>query len=254
MHNSVRGAAVFTAVGLLAASVPGLDGSIARGALMDATHMVIDFEDDASGAPILAGQMFDDEYADWGLIISAQNLSRANVDHAIAFDTNHITGGETDLVTPGYGPNNNTSLGMVIIVPPNLTDSTGDGYVDDPEDEGRRPAGVIDFFFDMPLFAGNITILDIQSLEDTTIEFFYSNGEGPGPVHTIVVPFLADNGVQTLEWDDFLFDHVRINVGGSGAFDALTVFFDQPLPEPTTAALLGVGLALLCHTPRRRTG
>ena len=259
MHNLVRGATVFTVVGLFAASVSGLGGGNAWGSMMDGSMIFIDFEDDDEGDPILAGQMIDDEFAGWGVHITAQNANRPNIKKVIAFDTANITGGETDLVTPGYGPDNDTPLGMVLIVPANLTDGNGDGYVDEPEDHGHKPAGLISFEFDHVLQGGSIVTLDIQILETTTIEFFYRSGaelqealvESLEPVFTLVVPAMADNGVQTLEWYGFLYDYMRINVGGSGAFDELTVYFADPAPEPTSIALLTLGLGMVLS--RRRS-
>ena len=65
MHNSFRGAAVFTAVTLFAASVSTLGGENAWGSMMDGSKIFIDFEDDAAGNPILAGQKIDSEFAEF---------------------------------------------------------------------------------------------------------------------------------------------------------------------------------------------
>ena len=67
--------------------------------------MTLDLETDAMGNSIVAGQIIDDEYSDWGVQIEAVNFNRPFY-LAIAFDTLAPTGGGWDLHTDDgrYGP------------------------------------------------------------------------------------------------------------------------------------------------------
>ena len=123
--------------------------AVALGVTGSAEALTMDFDTDALGNPILAGQHIDDEYAEWGVQIKARNYRRWH-DAAISFDTLNYTGGDRDLRTDSrrYGLNNNTELGMVMILAEDIVDRNRDGYVDDPDDEGRRPAGYFDITFE----------------------------------------------------------------------------------------------------------
>ena len=62
--------------------------------------ILIDFDTDAAGSPIVAGQIIDDEYATLGVLIETMNLS-VGPDLGVAFNSTIPTGGDTDLTTPG---------------------------------------------------------------------------------------------------------------------------------------------------------
>jgi len=213
--------------------------SLSLGLTGSASALSIDFDLDAQGNPILAGQHIDDEYADWGVQISAVNLRR-NHDAAIAFDTLNYTGGDRDLRTDSgrYGLNNNMERGNVMILAEDIVDANNDGYVDDPDDEGRRPAGYFDFMFDTIVHGGAVIMLDIDDrAEPGSIDFFR---DGSMLDYSIDFAGLGDNSIEIIQFCGFDYDHMRINLGGSGA---VAEVHTTPVPEPVTAVLVPAAIA-----------
>jgi hypothetical protein len=186
------------------------------------------------------GTWMREQYAAQGLHISASNPS--GPDKAIIFDSSNPTGGDFDLATPGYHPSNTTSLGGILIIAENDTDNNGDGFVDDPDDEGDQPAGWIRFRFDNAMSAGSLTLIDIEE-GGGKIEFYRSGVNGP--VNTLNILAKGDNSVQTMTWSNLSYDSMKVHLKGSGAMDNLSA-----VPEPGTIAALGLGAALLLR--RRR--
>ncbi|GAB4194859.1 MAG: hypothetical protein Kow00105_09090 [Phycisphaeraceae bacterium] len=214
-----------------------------------ANALTIDFDHDAQGDPILAGQFIEEEFADWGVHIRAHNYSRRH-NAAIAFDSLNPTGGDYDLRTDDrrYGVNNDRERGMVLILAEDIRDRNRDGYVDDPDDEGRRPAGYFDFVFDQVMNSGSVVMLDIDNkCEPGSVSFYLGDSVLDQSFDFIA---LGDNSIQTLDWSGFEYDKMRINLGGSGAVAEVSA---NPVPEPVTAVLTAGALtALGMRTTGRR--
>ena len=179
--------------------------------------IILDFDTDALGNPILFGQFIDDEYAAWGVNIHGHNYSDDTTD-VITFDSNNPSGGtlgdkdDVDLGTPNMmfgGPgdsetgdgseaSNNIRLNNLLIIPDNIFDNNSDGYVDDPNDEPS--GGSIRFVFDMPVTFESVRYVDLD----------YSTGEVAGyadiaaanQVFSISVPKSTGNSVQTINTDN----------------------------------------------------
>lgn len=226
---------------LAAATALGLAGS--------AEALTMDFDTDAMGNPILAGQHIDEEYAEWGVHISARNYNRRH-DAAISFDTLNYTGGDRDLRTDShrYGVNNDRELGMVMILAEDVKDRNHDGYVDDPDDEGGRRAGYFDFMFDYIIDSGSLVMLDVDNrCEPGSVQFYLDDTLLS---QSFDFKALGDNSVQGVDWSGFEYNKMRINLGGSGAVAEVNA---NPVPEPVTTVLVtGALVALGMRTSKRR--
>lgn len=219
----------------------GTIGAATAGLLLagPAHALTMDFDHDARGNVIKRGQFIDEEYADWGVHIRANNNARP-FDAAIAFDSLNYTGGDNDLRTDSqrYGLNNDRERGMVLILAENIKDKNHDGYVDSPDDEGARPAGYFDFLFDTNVNAGGLVMLDVDNQQEPgSVQFFLD-----GSLLSQSFNFLAlgDNSIQTLDWSGFEYDKMRINLGGSGAVAEVAA---NPIPEPVTVVLVAGAVA-----------
>jgi hypothetical protein len=214
-----------------------------------AQALTLDFDTDAQGNPILAGQHIDEEYADWGVHINARNYRRCH-DAAIAFDTLNYTGGDYDLRTDSYryGYGNNRELGNVLILAEDVVDRNRDGYVDDPDDEGRRRAGYFDFMFDNVTNSGSLVMLDIDNWCEAGSVQFYLDGNLLSESYRFQP--LGDNSVQKIDWSGFEYNKMRVNMGGSGAVAEVSA---NPVPEPVTVVLVaGAVTAVGMRASRRR--
>lgn len=198
-----------------------------------------------------------------GVSITAENFNR-DFDLAVAFDTALRNTRDSDLESPWTVGNlaPDTHLGMALIIQENNV-GTGDGVADRPDDEGRRPAGTLMFQYKTVRDGFGFDVIDLESetaemssldfyLDDVlvrSVDFaeFLSGGEFGD--NSIVYGNNSANRIDVMSADALGidgFDAVRINVGGSMAFDNITA-----TPTPGTMAMLGLGGACLA---RRRRG
>ncbi len=215
--------------------------------LAHAALFTLDFEQDADGAPIVAGQTIDDEYTALGVTIAASNNAGGRPDRAIAFDTASPTGGDPDLATPGDGIGNDHPLGIVLILPENGVDADNDGLIDNPDDDAR--GGTFYVRFDAEQTAnGTVTLIDIE--EGGRIERYL----GGVLQDMTTVDGLGDNSVQTVDLGGTTFDEMRIVLSGSGAFGELQLSGQTVIPEPATVAIAGLGVLMFVSrsSARRR--
>src|SRR5437764_535405 len=105
---------------------------------------------DFNGLP--AGTTVNNQYQDKGVTITVQRTS-AGPAVATLYNTNRRGEPDPDLQTPfvagnlaGTGPGGN-----ILIIPENNTDSNHDGLIDQPNDEGSRPAGQFTFASTKPV-------------------------------------------------------------------------------------------------------
>ncbi|MFG0251078.1 MAG: hypothetical protein ACF8OB_19515 [Phycisphaeraceae bacterium JB051] len=207
--------------------------------------LVLDFDTDSYGNAIQAGQFIDNEYANWGINISAYN--KYGPDYAITFDTANPTGNDSDLATPGY--NNSADLDNVLILPSYITDSNSDGLVDDPNDQAGTNPGSITFTFDEDQYGTvDVNFLDIEE-RGTGFDLYLDNVW----LGSLSIGILGDNGYGELSSDffgDLTFDQIVVNFSGSGAIGSVT-FDTVTVPEPASMSLLAVGALMIGMRPKR---
>lgn len=213
-------------------------GALAATASLRA-DVILDWEVDAFGTALSAGQIIDDEFAADGVVITSQNAMDGHPDYAVIFDTDNPTGGDDDLGTPGYHPSNTTEYHNVLIVQEQGADR-GDGFINaDPDDEAM--GGWMNFGLDFVATGLTLDLLDIEEAGGE-IDFFLDGLF----VDSVDIPAIADNSVQLLGFQG-LFDSFQVNLAGSGAIAEIVL---QQVPTPGVIGLLTV--AGLARSRRRR--
>ena len=187
----------------------------------------VDFDWSTFGVPtgLRLGEVMTDQFATLGMQIEAVNATFGKPDKAILFDTKFPTGGDGDLVTPGYGPGNDVPRRMVMIIAEDDVDADFDGYVDDPDDATKGGMLALDFSFDR--WIRSVTLLDIESSELTWIDLFDADGL---LIATQPVPALGDNSVQDVFIDMPGVRRFELHLGGSGALAGLEFCPEPVLP------------------------
>jgi hypothetical protein len=176
----------------------------------------LDFDERTLGAPldIETGETITDQFLDIGLTIEGVNNVPSHPDKAITFDTANPTGGDSDLVTPGYGFGNDTALGKVLIIAENDVDGDGDGLVDNPDDE--EGGGSLQFRFEDAVEFIGATILDVDGSQ---LDEFNLYDEFDNLILSVPIPAMGDNSVQRLFLDPPIpgVHRAALILGGSGA-------------------------------------
>ncbi len=198
------------------------------------------------------------------MTVSAINPNRSH-DLAAAFDTTLMGTADPDLEGPPWSGGNlavsdtKVHLGMALIIAENAVTS-GNGILTDPDDEGSRPAGDLIFDFSSTISQFGFDVIDIEGVieESSSIEFFrggssvasvnfaeFTTGASMFFDATVVFGNNHANRVSPITEGDLIaagfgsasggFDRVVIHVGGSAAFDNVTI------PAPSGVALLGLG-------------
>ena len=169
--------------------------------LFTVTNTVIDFETDGFGNALSAGTIIDTEYQNLGLTIAASQFG------AMIFDSANPTGGDHDLETPGYGLNNTTALGNILII-------SEDGDSSDPDDNAH--GGKIAFSFDN---AVNVNSIDFLDIEEAGGRVFTTDVDGN--VTTTYISNPGDNSFDRLIINDDNVVEIVVHLVGSGAITAL---------------------------------
>jgi hypothetical protein len=158
--------------------------------------ITLDFELDALGNPLAAGQVIDDEFAALGLAISTDDPNGLMI-----FDTANPTGGDTDLAT--------TDRGNVLII-------SEDGDPTDPDDQAA--GGTITFAWDDPVLVDSIGLLDI---DEAGGEIRTYDPSGTLLATYSLVP-QGDGSFQRIEIDDANVARLEVELAGSGAITDLS--------------------------------
>lgn len=191
-------------------------------------------------------------------------------DLAIIFDTTQRNTADEDLEGPnGFGGGSwaggnlapDTHLGNILIISENYEDADNDGRIDDPDDEGDKPAGTIHIIFNQVFTDMGFDLVDIEdNFAETmgSVEFLY-DGVSVGEVEFAELASLqddihfGDNHANRVDTMDGLqvdaFKEVIIKFGGSGGITNLVL---TPIPEPSTALLLSMGLVGLAISRERQ--
>jgi len=206
------------------------------------------------------GEIVTSQFSGLGLNISAVNPNRSH-DLAIIFDSTMTGTADPDLEGPPWaGGNLPSSLVMnnLLIIAQDDTDVVAPfGFIDNPNDEGNRPAGDLIFDFDLPQSEFGFDVVDVEGVleENGMVSFFLSGGlVGSVPFSDFTsrdasVSF-GDNTINrivpfTAAEVGGVFDRVVIMMGGSGGVDNVNF-----IPTPGAAGLMAIGG--LAMTRRRR--
>ena len=212
----------------------------ALGGVLPAHSLLLDFDTDANGDPIVHGQVIDDEYNPWGVDIAVQHQSDPSLDFGLALATDISV--EEDMRTGTENgathPTNTGFLGNVLITPRNSVDDNNDGVIDTPDTAYERPNGVFTFTFSATTYnGGSLTIIDAEE-DGGTVEAWLNNAF----VGSVSIPAIGDNAVAQLGLPQVAFNKLVIRLAGSGGVDNVIV---NAVPEPASTAalaLLGAGL------------
>ncbi len=202
-----------------------------------------------------------------GVTISAVNPNRSH-DLAIAFGSLETGTSDPDLEGPTWAKGNlapDTVLDKLLIIAEKSAQSTP-GIVNDPDDEGHRPAGELILEFSSAMTAFGLDLVDVESVsaENGALTFFLGGAE----VGEVTFDMFTDSlsayydpsvgygnnsanriaPITALDLSATGFDKVVVSMGGSGAIDNLNF-----VPEPGSALLLAAGLGAGLLRRRRHT-
>ncbi|MFI4896397.1 MAG: hypothetical protein ACIARR_01070 [Phycisphaerales bacterium JB059] len=232
------------------------------------TTTTFDFES------LVHGEIVTNQFAPL-MTVSALNPNRP-FDIAAAFDTSLMGTADPDLEGPPWAGGNlaisdtETQLGRALIIAENNT-GAGDGILDNPDDEGSRPAGqlIFDFASKVSLFGFDVVDIEGNVMEYSRLEFF-SGGDSIATVGfdeftnnassfydaTVVFGDNTANRISPITADALVdagfsdarsgFDRVIIHAGGSSAYDNIVI------PAPSGLLALAGGWLILAPTRRRR--
>ena len=193
-------------------------------ALGAAPCITFDF-DTTPGGPLLQGEFVAEQWASLGLHIWANNNQIGHPDKVIAFDSSLPSIPDPDLQTPGVGVNNDTPLGMLLIIPQDEVDVLPPfGYVDVPNDENK--GGQMYFDFDAPVTLCGMKVVDIDDPTPSFVRFF-SGAVQIGP--DVVIPNLGNNSVHDLQF--YMQDVTRMVMvfAGSGGIASFEIEDECPI-------------------------
>ncbi len=221
--------------------------SLVFGAL-PASALTIDFEGLANGEVVTNVS---------GVTIIAESFQR-DFDYAVAFDSTATGTEDSDLEDDWAGGNLvGEVLGNLLILQENDAGCES-GVCSRPDDEGRRPAGTLTLEFSTPTSIFGFDLIDIDSAvaENGALTLWDASGASVRIDFDVVLAGLdiGDNTANRItpyaskELGLGEFVKAEFLLGGSGAIDNIEI-----VPEPTTALLMGLGLAGLGVAGRRRS-
>jgi hypothetical protein len=191
--------------------------------------LVIDFEVDAFGTPIQAGEDLSMAWIDSGIAVEAYTKADMSVATLpLAFNSAAPTGGDTDLGTPNkaYGgpgvgsggkATNKIGRGMVAIIAENLVDADMNGLIDSPDDNAG--GGVLVFEFDYAVCLDSVGILDNDTGEAITLRTYSNDGM---LLSTKKASALGDNSYEYVGVDTCGVRRLVVSLTASGSVTNLT--------------------------------
>ncbi len=186
---------------------------------LNKTERVIDFETDAQGNPLAAGEIIADQFVEFGLTVSTRTGHRwwRPSLPAMIFDTNNPTGDDFDLSF--------TDQGNALII-------SEDGDTLDPDD--NADGGALIFDFASPVFVRSVDLLDVEEYGGFIQAFdLYGNRIDVVPIYPT-----GNNTAQTIDISAFGASKLKIHLAGSAAIDDL-IFSTLEQSDP-----VGVGIGL----------
>lgn len=239
----------------LASALPFAALPVASQAQTGVTQARYEISFDESTQGLKHGSLFaGDEYAGLGGGVRFHVKSRGAHDQLLIFDTDERRTADPDLENPFAGGNlkGRVGLGNALIIAENIIDADRDGLVDSPDDEARGGTiGVV--FANTRVNSVGFSLYDTPETKDTDVSIVFKDGDGNFvswgalelAAHGSNVSFAnhygnefkditaKQLGLKNIQAIDFNIE--------SGAVDSL--HFCATVPEPSSAALLGLGAA-----------
>ena len=236
-----------------------LAAAISETGFAQTTHNIT-FDEPSVG--LQHGSLFaGNEYSGLGGGVTFTVDSNGSHDQLLVFDTQQSGTADPDLESPFAGGNLQgvQGLGNALIIAENIIDRNNDGFVDSPDDEAR--GGTIGVVFGNNLVQSiGFNLYDTPESRNSNVSVIFRDASGasvtwnPGDLlaNGTNVSFAnhygnrfedvtaSQLGLQNIQSVDFNIE--------SGAVDSLTF---KTVPEPSSAALLGLGVTVLLLRRRR---
>ena len=154
----------------------------------------IDFETNAIGSPLSAGDVLTDQFAEFGVHITTHDPVN---NPAMIFDSANPTGNDFDLAS--------TDQNNILII-------SEDADSSDPDD--RAAGGTLIFTFDNPVMLDDVGLLDVDGSETATIRLYDADSN---LISETLVNGAGNNQAQTAELSATLVSRMEIEFSASGA-------------------------------------
>ncbi|HSM56794.1 MAG TPA: hypothetical protein VK879_11630 [Candidatus Sulfomarinibacteraceae bacterium] len=218
-----------------------------------AEQVILDWQTDVDGNPLLPGQVIDDEFhsaTGISITIKAQSAAPDGSDVRAIFPSHDppvSPSGRTidpDLGTPnetcpgggpGIGeggevgqPGENCTPQHNILIIPTVGDSDGDGFIDGlPDDDARGGLGT--FLFSEPVVVDYLEIIDQDDGETALIQAYSDVSGDPGSLIKEVSTLpLGDNSFQRIDLEALGVVRLDVNYEGSGGLANLAYTPGEP--------------------------
>lgn len=237
-----------------------------------AGSITLDFDTDALGNAIQNAQVIDDEYAGFGVSISAINPNR-DFDLAISFDSEGDLGvnDDPDLEASFSGGNNAGARTDNLLIISETSAGCASGVCNVADDEGRRLAGSLVFDFDREIDSVSFDLVDVEEFRRRGVVGTHGSLSLLDMVGSVINDisfdtFAADfgaiygdnffNSIGDIEFAGLGVYGLSFNFGGSAGLDNVTVAYSA-VPEldgaglPIALSLLGGLIALRAERRRK---
>lgn len=184
---------------------PGETWVFEKTGIVDNLRKTIDFETDALGNALSAGDVLDDEYSAWGVNIS--RVGRNQGAGVMVFDGRNPTGGDDDLFTEEHG---------------NIMILSEDGHSHDPDDD--KSGGIVRFEFDELVRVHQVGLFDTEEKRNG-ISGHITTYDALGGTAVYNIAAIRDGEFQTMALGTDLIQAMEVRLFGSGAITSLE--FDQ---------------------------
>lgn len=206
-------------------------------------QVILDWQTDSNGNPLLPGQVIDDEFhSATGISITLKAQSDGS--NARAIFPSHQPPTDFDLGTPnetcpgggpGVGeggevgePGENCTPQNNILIIPTIGDDDGDGFIDGVPDDDAD-GGLAIFLFSEPVTVDYLEIIDQEDGETADIRAYSAVSGDPGSLITEVSTMpLGDNSFQQIALAALGVRRLEVAYKGSGGLASLAYTPDEP--------------------------